>query len=278
MNNRSIKEVISFWETNPLFTGESKHLPGTKEFFTEHRNTIIQDNRSGYIPNHIYFPRLSPEANVADLGCGPGFWVNEMKRQGKYRNLYACDITRHAINLTAERLRLNGYQAHLSVQNIENLAFESDFFDLVNCQGVIHHTPNTQKALEEIHRILKPGGVANISIYYKNVILNFWSMLSVIGKTLGYIGAKLPGRGRENIFFENDVEEIVRLYDGKDNPIGKVYSKAEFEKMCDPMFHIVNEMQYLFPVRVFPFSIPKNIHRFLANHLGFMMNFHMVKI
>ena len=54
------------------------------------------------------------------------------------------------------------------------------------------------------------------------------------------------GRGREKIFLEKDPNEIVRLYDGGDNPIGKAYSKNEFIKRLDPYFKINQSFLHFF--------------------------------
>ena len=40
---KDIKDVENFWNNNPLWTGESKFKPGTKEFFDEHRSVYIND-------------------------------------------------------------------------------------------------------------------------------------------------------------------------------------------------------------------------------------------
>ena len=71
-----------------------------------------------------------------------------------------------------------------STLNFENLHFENETFDHVNCQGVVHHTPNTQKAINEIFRVLKRGGKASISVYYKNFLLRNYNYLYPVIKIL----------------------------------------------------------------------------------------------
>jgi len=61
----------------------------------------------------------------------------------------------------------------LSVADAENLPFIGNSFDAVYSWGVIHHSPDTSKAVEEIYRVLKPGGIAKIMIYHKNSIIGF---------------------------------------------------------------------------------------------------------
>src|SRR5262249_39123603 len=47
----------------------------------------------------------------------------------------------------------------------ESLPFESDSFDVVYSWGVLHHTPDTARALKEVRRVLRPAGEARIMLY-----------------------------------------------------------------------------------------------------------------
>jgi len=53
-------------------------------------------------------------------------------------------------------------------ENAEQLSFPNESFDWVYSHGVLHHTPNTQRAMDEVHRVLKPGGRAIIMLYHKH--------------------------------------------------------------------------------------------------------------
>jgi hypothetical protein len=57
-----------------------------------------------------------------------------------------------------------------------------------------------------------------------------------------------------------DVNEIVRFYDGSSNPIGNCYSKEEFKKMLEPYIEIKEIYYHLFPATAFPFRDPKYLH------------------
>jgi len=155
-----------------------------------------------------------------------------------FKNIIAADLTKNALRLTRQRAELFGVVIELKQENAENLSFKENSFDHVTCQGVIHHTPDTKKSVSEIARVLKPGGTASISVYYRNMALRLWPYLRWVGRPLVSMGAGLKGRGRENIFTESNVDEIVRLYDGSDNPIGKSYSKEQFFQLLSPHFSI----------------------------------------
>tara|TARA_B110000495_G_C23001382_1_gene591028 strand:- start:689 stop:1531 length:843 start_codon:yes stop_codon:yes gene_type:complete len=268
----SVESVKNFWEENPLWTGEADFKEGTFDFFEEHRSVYYKDCIAG--PFDLRFlppPRKNGQnLKILDLGCGIGFWTTEFGMRG-YSNLHAADLTQKALEITAKRLRLYGLKAELSEQNAEGTTFDESSFDHINCQGVIHHTPDTDATVVEIARILKPGGTASISVYYRNIFLRSWKFLRPLGWLISLLGAKLKGRGRENIFKQGNVDEIVRLYDGLENPIGKSYSRKSFTKMLSPCFDIEETYLHFFPARSLPFKIPQFIHKFLDKRLGFMI-------
>ena len=268
----NINSVKDFWENNPLWTGESVFEPGTLEFFEEHRTVYINDCFGGSFDNRFLPPVLqeSQQSKILDLGCGIGFWVSEFSKRG-LKNLYAADLTQSALDITKKRLEIYDGFADLSIQNAENLTFDDKTFNHVNCQGVIHHTPNTDQTIIEIARVLKEGGTASISVYYRNPILKLWPILRFLAWPLSLFGGGLKGRGRESIFKIKDVDEIVRLYDGSDNPIGKSYTKDTFIKMLNPYFEVQETYLHFFPARALPFKIPKILHRWLDRNLGFMI-------
>lgn len=268
----SIDSVRNFWEENPLWTGETEFEEGTLDFFEEHRTVYHNDCFAGSFDlRFLPIPRKNGQnLRILDLGCGIGFWTTEFGMRG-YSNLHAADLTEKALEITSKRLELYGMNAELSLQNAEKTSFDNNFFDHVNCQGVIHHTPDTEATVREIARILREDGTASISVYYRNILLRSWNFLRPLGWVFALFGAKLKGRGRENIFKQGNVDEIVRLYDGLENPIGKSYTRKSFISMLSPYFEIEETYLHFFPARSLPFKIPKFLHRILDKRFGFMI-------
>jgi len=269
MKEKTIDDVKSFWESSPLFAGESKAPVGSKEFFEEHHSVYERDCFAGVIDSRI-FPDEEHQKHILDLGCGPGFWSIELIKNGS-QNVTAADLTENGLVLTQKRAELYGVKLTTSRQNAEHMSFEDGVFSHVNCQGVIHHTPDTEACVHEIARVLQPGGTAMISVYYKNFFLRSWPLLKYPGKILSWLGACMKGRGRENIFSINNVDEIVRLYDGDKNPLGKSYSKNDFLKLLSSSFEIEEVFLHFFPARSLPFRIPKWLHKFLDRKAGFLI-------
>ncbi len=185
--------------------------------------------------------------------------------------MVAADLTEKALRLTGKHCELYGVECELHQENAENLSFNDKTFSHVNCLGVIHHTPDTGACVEEIARVLATGGTATISVYYRNIYHKAWPLLRWAGKLLHRSGAGLRGRGRENIYAVDHVDEIVRLYDGADNPIGKAYSRTRFIDMLSPWFEIEDLFLHFFPARTLPFPLPKPVHKLLARYSGFMI-------
>ena len=266
-----IEKVRDFWEKSPLWTGESKFQTGSLNFFKEHKSIYYEDCFAGSFDSRFLpLTNKSKSLKILDLGCGIGFWTAEFASLG-FTRIHAADLTQKALDLTATRLKLLNLRADLSLQNAEKTSFKDRSFDHINCQGVIHHTPDTKAAVQEISRILKPDGSASISVYYRNIFLRAWPILRSLGWLVSLLGGKLKGRGREKIYLESNVDEIVRLYDGDENPIGKSYSKKQVLELFEPFFSVEETYLHFFPARSLPFKIPKLIHRFLDKRCGFMI-------
>jgi SAM-dependent methyltransferase len=269
MSKETVESVQKFWEENPLFKGETTSEPGTPKFYEEIRALFVNDLFAGVVDPRVY-PGPDNSDYVLDLGCGPGNWSIELAQNGSKR-VVAADLTRAAVDLTKKRAEIQGVDLEVSQQNAEAMTFPDETFSHVNCNGVIHHTPDTEGCVREIARVLRPGGTAMISVYYKNVVLNLWPIAKYLGKIARLFGAKIKGRGRDGIYAMDDVNEIVRIYDGDENPIGKAYNDREYRAMLEPYFEVEHMFLHFFPARSLPFPIPRFLHRFLDRTAGFMI-------
>jgi SAM-dependent methyltransferase len=101
---------------------------------------------------------------VLEVGVGAGTDFINWVRNGA--DAAGIDLTEAGVRLASERLGLEGLSARLCQGDAENLPLRSDYFDLVYSYGVVHHSPDTPKAIAEIHRVVRPGGVARVMIYH----------------------------------------------------------------------------------------------------------------
>lgn len=106
---------------------------------------------------------LLPErlGRVLDVGCGPGVMVEAvLARGGTFDGL---DISQEMVREGSERF---GSRAgvRFGVGNIEALEAENESYDQVICMAVIEYLKSPDRALAEISRVLRSGGVAIITM------------------------------------------------------------------------------------------------------------------
>ena len=92
---------------------------------------------------------------ILDAGCGSGHSLQLIA--GKYEpgELHGFDFMPEQIDLARQRW----LSAEIFVGDITDISLPTGKFDAVFIQGVLHHVPEWRRALEEISRVIKPGGV-----------------------------------------------------------------------------------------------------------------------
>ena len=87
--------------------------------------------------------------------------------------LTGIDLTPRAIEHTCKRFELFNLKSNLMIGDAENLPFNDESFEAVYSWGCLHHSPDTQKAVNEVYRVLKKGGFSKIMIYHKHSIIGY---------------------------------------------------------------------------------------------------------
>lgn len=170
--NQLKEEVKTFWDSNTCGTFLTDEEKYTKEYYED-----IEEKRFLIHPevfSFAQFPRFYGK-KILEVGIGAGTDFIQWVRSGT--EAYGIDLTPEAIEHVKRRLNIYGLEAkEVKVGDAENLDYPDNTFDLVYSFGVIHHSPDTIKALEEIIRVLKPGGMAKIMVYHRNSLLAylFW--------------------------------------------------------------------------------------------------------
>lgn len=100
-------------------------------------------------------------AKILDIGCGPGLLAKELASRSKYFDVYGIDMSPHAIKMARKNCKDFG-GVHFKEANAYNLPFSDSTFDLVACKDSLHHFDAPQKALKEMLRVTKKGGVLYI--------------------------------------------------------------------------------------------------------------------
>lgn len=222
-------QVREYWNAHPCGT-QFTHLEwGSKQFFDEVER--FRYDTQPFMRQLMEFDNFRGK-RLLEIGCGLGTDLIQFARAGAV--VTGVDLTPASIELVRKRFALEGIPCEAQVADAEHLPFPDNSFDVVYSFGVLHHTPNTQKAIDEIYRVLKPGGRIIIMLYHKD------SLHVLLGAPLYKISHKLRATARSL------VEDWVRVYDGAENPLGKAYSKPQIRMMfsrfsnlrfavCDPI-------------------------------------------
>jgi ubiquinone/menaquinone biosynthesis C-methylase UbiE len=149
---------------------------------------------------------------VLEIGVGLGADHQQFAEAGAA--LFGIDLTERAIEHTRQRLAAFGLHSTLSVGDAENLNFPAENFDQVYSWGVLHHSPDTPKAIAEVWRVLKRGGGANIMIYHK------WSMIGFMLWIRYALLTLRPWRSLTDIYAQH-----------LESPGTKAYSVAEAKQL-----------------------------------------------
>jgi len=103
---------------------------------------------------------LIQSGRLLDIGTGPGRLLLEIHKLNPGVELYGLDISQAMTELA--RQNLAGVTVDLKTANVCATGYQGDFFDMVVCTGSFYLWDQPEQGLDEIHRILKPGGSAHL--------------------------------------------------------------------------------------------------------------------
>jgi SAM-dependent methyltransferase len=155
------KQAISaYWNARPCGEGLARSERGTLSYFREIERA--KDRLEPYVHGFAEFGRWGG-ADVLEVGCGVGTDTLRFARAGA--RVSAVDLSGTSVELTRRRLEDEGLSASVQEADAESLPFADQSFDLVYSWGVLHHTPDTRTAVDEVARVLRSGGEARIMLY-----------------------------------------------------------------------------------------------------------------
>ena len=125
----------------------------------------------------------------------------------------SLDITDIHLQLTQKNFELEGFEVDLHKADAISLPFHDNYFDCVYSFGVLHHIPDVEMVLAEAKRVLKPGGLLQVSVYhiYSIHTLTLFIRAMVTGKLfrVGVAGVLATiEKGADG----NEIKPYVRLY------------------------------------------------------------------
>lgn len=165
--NLEKEAVRDFWDHASC--GEELYLGGhSKSHYLEQAR--IRYELEPFILEFAEFHK-SKNKSVLEIGVGLGADHQQFAEAGAL--LTGVDLTQRAIAHTRKRFEIFSLKSDIQTADAENLPFADNSFDIVYSWGVLHHSPNTQKAIGEVLRVLKPGGIAKIMIYHTYSFVGF---------------------------------------------------------------------------------------------------------
>ena len=239
--------VRRFWDSAPCGTRHGEDVPGSQAFFKS-----VEAHRYAqefHIPLVAEFTAHAGD-RVLEIGGGLGTDGRQFARNGaRYVDL---DLSRQSLEMARRGFGHDGLSGRFLHGDAERQPFASGAFDLVYSHGVLHHTPDTERAVGEVWRLLRPGGKAIVMLYAR--------------ESLGYLSSHVLGRarllrlrrqmGREafNAFiglpagyrgWMSTQTVINNSTDGVGNPLSKFYTAGELRALFGRFSSVALEKHYV---------------------------------
>jgi len=185
-NIKPKKDIENWWADNPMTYGDTHGTVdyahqdnvkfGTKEFFETVDQTFYEWNAPLH-DNDIPFSKIYPYGRykgkkVLEIGCGMGTMAMNWAKQGAH--VTAVDLNPVAIEQTKNRFKLHDLKGTIKQCDANILDFKDESFDYVYSWGVLHHSPDLEKSLDELFRVLKTDGEFGIMLYNRHSFLHWY--------------------------------------------------------------------------------------------------------
>lgn len=247
------------WSQDPCGAQYGKNLEfGSREFFDSVERQRYQDY-APWMPRVMGFDQFAGK-RLLEVGCGMGTDLLQFARGGAICT--GVDFTPRSIEISRRHFEVYGLPGNFLITDGERLPFPDESFDVVYSNGVLHHTPDTAGAVREVHRVLKPGGVAKVMLYYRHS-LNYWGEMILHRGLLR--GELLRGRSPQEI-----MSRWVEYSEQDGRPLVKVYSRSQARAMFSEFKTVDFEINQMIRAELHALSAitPEKLFRFLRKHFG----------
>jgi ubiquinone/menaquinone biosynthesis C-methylase UbiE len=161
--------VRDYWNAHTLglqFVIDPTLVVGSPDFFDHVRPWMNPFRFPEIMPRIDHYARELRGKHLLEIGCGLGFESLEYMKRGVC--VTATDLTPNAVTLARRHFEIASVHPEaVLVADVLDLDFPAETFDAVSATGVLHHTGDMPRAIREIHRVLKPGGHAILSHFYR---------------------------------------------------------------------------------------------------------------
>jgi ubiquinone/menaquinone biosynthesis C-methylase UbiE len=199
MPTTTLADVKQYWSTHVNDVEVIRAPLGSAEFLDEIEQYRYE--KMPYLRAIVSSPSFRNK-RLLEIGCGPGVDLVQLAAAGA--QVTAIDLTPEAVSLARRHLAVRGLTGTVQEGNAEQLPFEDGTFDVVYSHGVLHHTVDTQRAIDEVRRVLKPDGQAVIMLYHRDSW--FWWLSKVSRTPVEHAEADAP------IVRAYSVSEVRKLF------------------------------------------------------------------
>lgn len=250
----TITEVRQFWDRRPCNLRHSLAPPGS--FMWSREVTKRRYAVEPHIPEFAQFPRWHSKW-VLDLGCGIG--TDALSFVRAHAKVTAVDVSNVSLGLLRDRYAVERPGGSLTIlrADIEHLTeyhHTGQWFDLVWCFGVLHHTPHPRMALFQVRQVLQPTGEFRLMLYHR------WSLRGIT------LMLRRPWLSIDRA--------IARQSEAQEGcPITRTYTKRSARRLMEDAGFEIESMRY---AHVFPYRIrdyrngelrPRLLRRIMPNPL-----------
>ena len=227
----SIEEVGAYWDARPCNLHHSPLPVGSKEYFdeVEARKYRVEP----HIPAFADFSQWQGK-KVLEIGCGLGTDTINFARAGA--RVTAVDLSEASLSLARRRAEIFDLDITCYQGNAEELTsfVPIEPYDLIYSFGVIHHTPQPRRVIEEIRRYMHPDSLLKLMVYHRHSWKVFWILLKY-------------GKGA---FWK--LEELVARYSEAQTgcPITYTYTRASLQEMLSGFDIVSLQIDHIFPFKI----------------------------
>ena len=169
------EEIRRYWDTAIHDIQMTKALEGEPQFFSD--LAAYRYEKLSYLPEAVDFSAYRNK-RVLEVGCGVGIDLVRFAKHGA--QVTGIDLAPRAISLARQNFHHNNLHGDFQVMDGEAMTFADESFDLVYAHGVVQYTADPQRMVEEIYRVLVPGGTAIFMVYNRHSWLNALSSLTKV--------------------------------------------------------------------------------------------------
>ena len=172
---------------------------------------------------------------ILEAGCGAGRFIRTIRRLRPDLDAYGADLSPAAIQLAQAYADGVRYE----IGSLADLPYPDGFFDIVVLFDVLEHVPDPDRALREIGRVLRPGGLFHALIPCEGQAGTLHWVLWKIG-----LGGDLKLRHGEHIqrFRRRDVERALPEHGF--TIVHRAYSMHPAGQLKDILFYVAKEDWY----------------------------------